>query len=147
MKVLKIYSIQESVFDKVVVKIILKLLQENQKLNLITENREEMLALDKMLWTFSQLSFLPHCTEEDEFTTDLQKIFISTGIKEFSSQFDSAIYFSAKLFQKEHIELFDDIFIVSKQGDEEALISEEVVEDKNIDIKYFIQNKDGSWKS
>ena len=70
MKSLTIYQIQKSLYNVTIPKIITKILESKRKIFLLCKNVEEMNYFDDLMWTFSQLSFLPHSTENDNYNKD-----------------------------------------------------------------------------
>ena len=54
-----------------------KLYGQNKRVLIICQNPLAMTALDQMLWSFKQLSFLPHMTDIDKVDPKNQPIFLT----------------------------------------------------------------------
>ena len=140
------YTIQKSLYGTTFPKIILKILEDGVRGYILCKNKEEMKQLDALLWTFSQLSFLPHATEEDNYQKT-QKLLIVT--KHFTDDSDDKflILTSEDLFLKEYILKHTKLFIITTQQiDMQKFIDSIGTKADKVQIKYFLQNYDTSWK-
>ena len=144
MKKLTIYQVNELLYSVTIPKIITKILINKKRILLFCYNKNEMEYIDKLLWTFSQLSFIPHATENDQFNIDLQEVFITTDVNVKLFQDKHLIFLSQKLLSKIKINIRNDIFLITKELNSLNI--------KNLPssilprvIKHFKQNNDRSW--
>lgn len=144
-KSVSIYVVQKSLYNATFPRIILKILKENKRGYILCKNKDEMKELDDLLWTFSQLSFLPHATEEDEYQKE-QNLLITTKHIDDDLYDKFLILTSEDLFLKEYISKHTRLFIITTQPtDIQKFINNTVIKSDEVQIKCFIQNYDTSW--
>jgi DNA polymerase-3 subunit chi len=142
-KALIIYSIQHTLYNITLPKIIIKIIGLEKKIVLLCKNKDEMNALDNLLWTFSQLSFIPHSTEEDDFNTDLQDIIIVTKLNKSVVNNRSIVVLCPELIMNKDVNAINEIFLITTENINLKTLNSNI-EEKS--IKLFIQNIDNSWK-
>lgn len=143
------YQISEALYNVTLPRIITKIFEEERKVNLLCSDKEEMKRLDSLLWTFAQLSFLPHATEEDEYQ-DTQDLLLITKLPSANLSNKTLILTSGELLLKQdinNIHTHKKLFIVTdKIIDRLGLIETLAFSGQQVQIKHFSQNPDGSWK-
>lgn len=70
MQEINIYKTSQNNFPKTFTKLIESIVSQNKKIYLLCENHEEEKKFDNLLWSFSQLSFIPHATTTDPYPSD-----------------------------------------------------------------------------
>lgn len=70
MQEINIYKTSQNNFPKTFTKLIESIVNQNKKIYLLCDNHEEEKKLDNLLWSFSQLSFIPHATTTDPYPSD-----------------------------------------------------------------------------
>lgn len=60
------YKIEDTSFLKIFPKLIEAIVAKNNKVMILTKDQEQTKLIDELLWLYSQLSFLPHATFQDE---------------------------------------------------------------------------------
>lgn len=78
-----IYHLTISTIEKVLPQLIEKTYEKNQTCLLFLENKELLVSLNKILWTYSKLSFLPHSNEFQDLQAERikdEKIFLTTNL-------------------------------------------------------------------
>ena len=145
MKPLNIYILQQSLYNSTFPKIILKILENSKKGYILCKNKEEMKQLDNLLWTFSQLSFLPHATEEDDYQ-EAQSLLLITKCPASNLNDKFLILTSEDLFLEKYILEYTKLFIITtQQVDIQKFIDSIGTKTDEVQIKYFLQNYDASW--
>ena len=118
-------------------KIILKILENGKKGYILCKDKDEMRHLDNLLWTFSQLSFLPHATEDDEYQKE-QNLLLMTKYPVDISGNKFLVLTSENLFLQEYIFKCTRLFIITTQAiDIQNLIDIIDIKTDEIQIKYF----------
>lgn len=72
-----VYYASQTTPDKVLTKLLEKVLSQNQRATVWLESEERLAALDGVLWTYSTLAFLPHGSARDG-NADRQPIWLTT---------------------------------------------------------------------
>ncbi len=70
MKEINIYKVSQSNFLKMVTKLVESIINQNQKIYLLCNSQEEEKQIDDVLWSYSQLSFIPHAISSDPYLAD-----------------------------------------------------------------------------
>jgi len=147
MKNLTLYQIQKSLYKVTFPKIVMKILDAGGKVNLLCENKDEMEYIDNLMWTFSQLSFIPHSTENDKFNEELQDLIIAINSDYLVLHNKFLIISSIDQLTKFNVDLVNDIFIITMDSINTkhlfAILGGKLSNDK---MKFFVQNLDNTWK-
>jgi DNA polymerase-3 subunit chi len=77
MKEINIYKVSQSNFLKMLTKLVESIVNQNQKIYLLCNSQEQEKQIDDVLWSYSQLSFIPHATSSDPYLAD-QLVIIGT---------------------------------------------------------------------
>ena len=145
MKSINIYTVQKALYNTTFPKIILKILENGKKGYILCKDKDEMRHLDNLLWTFSQLSFLPHATEDDEYQKE-QNLLLMTKYPVDISGNKFLVLTSENLFLQEYIFKCTRLFIITTQAiDIQNLIDIIDIKTDEIQIKYFSQTSNNSW--
>jgi DNA polymerase-3 subunit chi len=147
MKSITFYQVQSTLYKVTIPKVIIKILEVAKKVNFLCKNKDEMEYLDNLMWSFSQLSFIPHSTENDKFDVELQDLIIATNFDHLMCHNNFLILSSTDLLANFNIDLVNDVFVVTTENvNIEYLLTK--LGDKLFGnkIKCFIQNLDSTWK-
>ncbi len=147
-KALIIYSIQHALYNITLPKIIIKIIGLEKKIVLLCKDKDEMNVLDNLLWTFSQLSFIPHSTEEDDFNTDLQDILIVTKLNKSIVNNRSIVILCPELIINKDFNAINEVFLITAENIDLKTLKNHILT-SNIEersIKLFTQNINNSWK-
>ena len=146
MKSLTLYQIHKPLYKVTFPKIVMKILDAGGKVNLLCKSKEEMEYLDNLMWTFSQLSFIPHSTENDKFNEELQDLIIAINSDSLVLHNKCLIISSIDLLTKFNVDLVNDIFIITTDTiNTEYLFTKLDGKLFNNKMKFFIQNIDNTW--
>jgi DNA polymerase-3 subunit chi len=147
MKSLTLYQIHKSHYKITFPKVIVKILDAGGKVNLLCKNKDEMEYLDNLMWTFSQLSFIPHSTENDKFNEELQDLVIAINSDHLTLHNKFLILSSVDLLTKFNVDLVNDIFIITTNTiNAEYLFTKLDGKLFNNKMKLFVQDIDNTWK-
>ena len=147
MKNLTLYQIHQSLYKVTFPKIVLKILDAGGKVNLLCENKDEMEYIDNLMWTFSQLSFIPHSTENDKFNEELQDLIIAINSEYLVLHNKFLIISSIDLLTKFNVDLVNDVFIITIDSiNTEYLFTKLGGKLSNNKMKFFVQNIDNTWR-
>ncbi len=147
-KALIIYNIQHALYNITLPKIIIKIIGLEKKIVLLCKDKDEMNVLDNLLWTFSQLSFIPHSTEEDDFNTDLQDILIVTKLNKSIVNNRSIVILCPELIINKDVNAINEVFLITAENIDLKTLKNHILT-SNIEersIKLFTQNINNSWK-
>ena len=147
MKNLTLYQIHKSLYKITFPKIVIKILDVGGKVNLLCENKDEMEYLDNLMWTFSQLSFIHHSTENDKFNEELQDLIIAINSDHLALHNKFLIISSIDLLTKFDVDLVNDVFIITMDNiNTEHLFTKLGDKLSNNKMKFFVQNIDNTWR-
>ena len=144
---LTIYQVNKLFYSATIPKIITKILKTKKKILLFCHDKYEMEYFDNLLWTFSQLSFIPHAVENDQFDIDLQDVLITIDINAQLFQDKHLIFLSHVLLSKIKLSINNDVFVIVKDVGEFDIqkLPNSVLLSRS--VKYFKQSNDCSWSS
>jgi DNA polymerase-3 subunit chi len=143
-KDLSIYEItNQDIFDKTICQIIEKCYSTGQNTLVTLEDDGYKEILNKMLWTFSQKSFIPHASDADMFP-EIQPILFCSELKNLNN---SKILVSVgKKIDVNDSDFQKIIFIFSKNNpkhnSELANLKTSIA---NNEYKFFIMDEKGNW--
>ena len=137
MKTVNVYQIQEIFFNRTLGRLVSKAFYMNQNLGIMCSNDEQVDGIDRVLWTFSQISFLPHYTDKYPVINPKTKsVYIGTKYKEMEGS--SYIFMSPEIVKN----IGDKIYVIdTKHRDKKNLTS--IL--NNFALKVFFQNSLGKW--
>ncbi len=136
-----IYKLTNNPWKKVFPKLLEGVLNKGNRIHVYCNN-ESIAEIDDLLWSYEQLSFLPHATADDPHPED-QPIILSN--KPFSKNGAKVLAIANDIIPENHHE-FDKILCVfdqSKHGSIESFIKQ--CDEKKLHKSLFIQNAQGSW--
>jgi DNA polymerase-3 subunit chi len=136
------YELLDKPWNKVFPKVIESIVNRGNKIHILAE--EKMVPLiDDLLWSFEQLSFLPHATCRDA-ELDVQPIVISHNI---AKRNDANVLALVNTALPEEYNLFDKIICVYEQGNKESIkILAQQLLSNGAAIQCYAQTSDGGWK-
>jgi DNA polymerase-3 subunit chi len=79
MAVVNFYHMTKNTLEEVLPRLLEKVIQNNHRAVVLVDNDAYLEELDKVLWTYTPLSFLPHGTTKD-LAPELQPIFLTTTL-------------------------------------------------------------------
>ena len=134
---ISVYQIQEQFFKKTFGNFVTKVYENDNYSTIICHDSNEVSLVDDILWTFSQLSFLPHHTDKDEIDcVDLKSIYIGTELK---NNYDSRIFMSPELV----VSGGKKIYVIDRGS---ADIDKLESHFQSNPLKIFSQNGEGKWE-
>ena len=154
------YNIANHNFDKIFPRLVEMIIARpalkssgTNKVHIIAKDLIQMEYLDRLLWTYSQLSFLPHATENDN-ESSLQIVYISYSNSANLNSSNIVINLNEELTQS----YFEELYRKKNPGtDIERLIlvynDDEVLEKQlfilrgtSIVCNVIMQDENGNWK-
>jgi DNA polymerase-3 subunit chi len=139
------YQIQGDIYTATFPRIITKILKEEERVDLLCADKEEMRKLDTLLWTFAQLSFLPHATEDDEYQ-EIQDLLLITKLPSSHLDKRTLVLTSCESLPEHSLDGYAKLFIITdKPINKEVLLDSLSVKNQKVEIKHFAQKQDGSW--
>ncbi|RZI45622.1 DNA polymerase III subunit chi [Rickettsiales endosymbiont of Peranema trichophorum] len=77
--VINLYVLESSQFIKVFPKLLEGIVGKGNRIVIFCDHQKSVEALDRLLWTYQQLSFLPHATYQDDGIKEDSPIYITTS--------------------------------------------------------------------
>jgi DNA polymerase-3 subunit chi len=142
------YQLTLSPLDKVLPKLLEQIItQKHNRVLLVCPDKSTMRKMDALLWTFAQLSFLPHATEDDPMPEE-QPILLTTSAE---LNLNSANIICTLTYQTPQIK-FEKLLIMFEQDDLSKIIQikklhAELQKEDSLQFNYFIQNSSGWQKT
>ncbi len=144
-----LYLLDTFVRNSVVPKLIEKIVQADcNRVVLLCKDKDEMLLMDSLLWSYSSLSFLPHSTVEDEpVYLKNSKVVLTTTLSSFDSTFNILfslvpIYEDIRLLDYQKV-----VFMYEKWQQEEIAMHIELLSSlSGISLRIF-REENGVWKA
>jgi DNA polymerase IIIc chi subunit len=134
-----IYQIQKTFFHKTFGNFITKLHDlENCSLCIVCEDDSQVKEIDDLLWTFAQLSFLPHATYADNIKQSEVPILITKGA---NIEGRVPVFMSLSLANKDQHEK---MFVVDAEFQDVDSLRSRFAKDK-LNHKIFRQDQSGKW--
>lgn len=125
--------------QKILPKLLESIISKGNNVHVLCENEEQMKKMDDYLWTYEQLSFLPHATEADEIL-DKQPIVLSTK-EEVHNNASVAVVFNNMLPQT--CNKFSKIIYIADESFKNLEAIKQNAANENIKITYFVQTEKG----
>ena len=134
---INVYQIKKETFSTFLPRFLNTLLSKTQYISVICNNDAQVSSIDDLLWVFSSLSFLPHCTYKDT---------------EYSYQSRVLIEISYNNLKRIPVLLsLTDITALPVECKQAYIID---TESKRLDVSFaqgkkiqiFVQNKTGGWE-
>lgn len=146
MQEINIYELTKTPWTKAFPKLIETISSKGNKVVVLCKNPENLQEVDSLLWTFEQLSFLPHVTESDPMI-DQSPVLLVANDKEKAIKF-------ANIFALSHLEIPNDyinqegkflLMFESENEMQKSLVeqTEQQALDKGMKISRFIQTEKG----
>lgn len=146
MKEVNVYILGSALWVKTFPKILESIVSKGIKVQVACDNETEASELDNLMWTFEQLSFLPHALDSDENMQD-HPIIISAKDAVFNN---SDILAIAGQEIPSKIEAFSKALIVYDPKDHasKGIVSRQIsaLVAKNFNVRYFKQTDVGGWE-
>jgi DNA polymerase-3 subunit chi len=138
------YQLTLSPLDKILPRLLEQIItQKANRILLVCPDKSTMQKMDALLWTFAQLSFLPHATEDDPMPEE-QPLLVTTSA---DHNLNNANIICTLTYQKPLIN-FEKLIVMFEQDDIEkkAQIKKlyaELQQQDSLQFNYFIQNSSG----
>lgn len=99
MQEINIYELTKTAWTKAFPKLVETISSKGNKVVVLCKNPESMQEMDNLLWTFEQLSFLPHVTENDPMIDQTPVLLVSND--------DSKAKNFSNIYALSHLEIPD----------------------------------------
>jgi DNA polymerase III subunit chi len=140
------YELTKTPFFKALPKLIESVSSKGNNVLILCKNEEEVREFDNLLWTYEQLSFLPHVTNEDPDLSDTPVVISTRPINDGRT----FVLVSASLFLPNDLSTFSKILVMYRKDNPEQIDQANCIEtdlkNKSYKINKFIQNSSGSWE-
>jgi DNA polymerase-3 subunit chi len=138
-----IYKLSKSEFQAVFTKLLEKVIVTQQRAVVLCKDTEEVLQLDSMLWTYSQLGFLPHATDADPYCQE-HPIYLTTTLQN-PNKASVLIVTQPEMLQK--AKGFEKAIYISNNNDSKTGELEKWLQSNpKEEILIFTRNTEGQWK-
>lgn len=138
MQEINIYKITQNTFSKVFTKVVETAVSQDKRCYVLCKDEEEVKKIDYLLWSYSQLSFIPHGTISDNYHED-QIVLIGCDHHPNPNNNPELLFLLQSLGESELSEF-------TKQYQKILIFSEDI---PNIDVKTTVnlieQGADGKW--
>lgn len=146
MQEINIYELTKTPWTKAFPKLVETISSKGNKVVVLCKNSESMQEMDGLLWTFEQLSFLPHVTENDKMIEETPVLLVANDnskAKEFSN-----IYALSNLEIPGEFHTQPGKFLLMYESQNEMQKSmveqtEKIANDRGMKISKFIQTEKG----
>jgi len=142
---IRFYHLQQTSLENALPEILLKAVEREYKIIIKCSNKEEVEAIDEMIWTYRKDSFIPHGCKKNGFENE-QPIWITSKDENVNNANMLLLINNA---ESELIENFDLCCKIFDGADNEILEKsrEHWKEYKNKDygLSYFQQDEQGKW--
>lgn len=155
MQEINIYKTSQNNFQKIFTKLVESIVIQNKKIYLLCQDHEEETKFDNLLWSYSQLSFIPHGTTRDPYPSDQLLLIGSNPYKkpennpEVLLAVDSQKYFSDKDIVQFLINQYGKFLLFNTVGEKACLNTTslfiERAKVKGIAINLVEQDSQGKW--
>ena len=146
MQEINIYELTKTPWTKAFPKLVETISSKGNKVVVLCKNSESLQEMDNLLWTFEQLSFLPHVTENDPMIDQTPVLLVANNeaiAKKFSN-----------IFALSHLEIPDEYldqngkFLLMFESENEVQKSlvdkaEKQANEKGMKVSKFIQTEKG----
>jgi DNA polymerase-3 subunit chi len=143
MAIIQFYHLTQSPLEVALPRLLEKAYQGGFRVHVKVANAELMAALDKSLWTYAQLAFLPHATEMDA-RPNLQPILLSTTLENKNNATVLCITDDTRVETNVAYEKVIDMF---NGQDSEALANARArwkyYQSVGVEMAYFMQTENG----
>ncbi len=140
-----IYIADEADFAKVLPKALEAIIAKQNRVLVYCADKKRLGELDNYLWSFEQLSFLPHVTEDDELQEETP--ILLAGTFEKANNRNVVVALEPKFH--EEFKRFERMVYVHKNALENAPSFNEFINElkaQNIEITQYIKSQQGSWQ-
>ncbi len=145
MRKLRFYGRRQSALEEVLPRLLEKVLNQNLRAVVLFNDNSFLEVSDKILWTYTPLSFLPHGTKNDGLATN-HPIWLTTTLENPNhSQLCILTCYVPHIWEKE---LFAQYIYIFNIDDENELSSAKAVwsdQKKNFDVGIWQQDQRGKW--
>lgn len=136
-----IYKLTNNPWRKVFPKLIEGVVNKGNKVHVYCDT-EKVSEIDNLLWSFEQLSFLPHATSEDPHLNE-QPVIISSNAKSVNGAKVLAI---TNDIIPDNYSDYEKILLVCDATQHQTIPKLiQALESKKINCNYFIQSIQGAW--
>lgn len=140
------YHLTKTPLDKTLPRLLEKVVASNLRAVVLTDSQERLLALDSLLWTYSQISFLAHGSEADG-NSSHQPIWLTTC---FENPNQASVLVVTNGTQLESFSTFDRCLDLFNGLDEEEVAKTRgrwtYYKKLGHDVVYWRQDDAGAWQ-
>ncbi len=139
------YNITKSSVEKLLPRLLEKILQEGSNISFLFKNIEVLQYMDDFLWTYKKESFIPHSTDDSMYYNS-QPILLSLKDENINN---ADVLVTIEGFLTENINKYMKIIDIFDGNDkeifEDALVRIEKIKNKGYKVSYWKQD-DSGWK-
>ncbi len=146
-----IYRYSVPIFAKSFAKLVEMLYAKKLLILILCDSDDSLKECDNLLWTYSQLSFLPHGTMHDPYNKE-QDIYITDNIMDNPKNAKVVIIYRGERFMDEIFLLHFDateykcVVFIDNKNEEAMLHFIAKLKANSVAHKVFTQKEDGSWR-
>jgi len=137
------YYIDHHDFYRIFPRLMEGIVSKGNKVLVYTKNDIRISEIDDVLWTFSQLSFLPHSTHRDEVKAE-NLVYITDDISDNANNSNFLAVLDNKL-PEINIDFEKYLFFYDTSTMEATQLIAEQLTEKGINCTYIKQEKNGNW--
>lgn len=145
MKEINFYHLTTTTLEKALPKLMEKVYASGKRALIVTKNEARDAEIDKLLWSYTTLRFLPHGTKADG-NFDEQPIFISHEAQNLNESEILVVIDSASFDEKPFNKV---LYMFDGNNDAEVSKSRELwnkMKDKGFSLSYHKQDEEGKWQ-
>ena len=135
-----IYKPTKTAPEKVLPKLLESVIAKGNNVHILCENDEQIKTLDDYLWTYEQLSFLPHATYKDDLV-EKQPIVLSINDNNLNNA--SVLVLTEPKLPQNFSKFSKGIYISDVAENDKSEILEKECANNNLQISSFLQNEKG----
>lgn len=125
--------------QKVLPKLLESVIAKGNNVHILCENDEQVKVLDDYLWTYEQLSFLPHATYQDDLL-EKQPIVLSVNDNNLNN---ASVLVLSEPKLPQNFSIFSKVIYISDSEDNKLEALKKDCANKNLQVSSFVQNEKG----
>ncbi len=141
------YQIKEEPYIKAICKIINSIYKKGNAINIVSNDEGFLSQLDAALWTFEQLTFIPHLSAHEE-KASKTPVILSNSLKSPNNS-NIVVCFSSDIASNADITGYERVVYCASEHDEKQLLDLRIFVEKmkelNINTNSYVQQTNGSW--
>ena len=138
-----IYVVNNEEYDKTFCKIIETVVAKDNNRVLLTVEKNKIPVMDKLLWSFAQLSFIPHATMYDEHANE-QVVYITDNPVANDNNANVVMSNDAEMLLSNLKSFKKGVLILSAEHSFNNII--DIFKTKEVEYSLIKQQENGAWK-